>query len=114
MKLLTFFIQYKFQTVVVVLLSFILSGVVVVFEKQAQNQADLYALVNSKTLPRVNPESDKVIELLKNIQTAQTEQNALLAQLVSTSKAQNQTKIPPSKMNRFKSGNYKLSKGKTW
>jgi len=115
MNFLSLISQHKFQALVILLMGLILSGMGILIEQQRQNQAVLNSSLNkySANLLETN-ENKKLMELLKNIQANQVEQNALLSQLLSTSKAQAQIKIPASKMNKFKSGSYKLSKGKTW
>ena len=115
MNLLSLISQHKFQALVILLLGLMLSGMGILIEQQRQNQVVLNTLlnINSATTVEAN-ENKKLLELLKSIQATQAEQNALVAQLVSTSKAQAQLKIPASKMKQFKSGSYKLSKGKTW
>jgi hypothetical protein len=108
-------IQHKFQALVILLMGLILSGMGILIEQQRQNQVVLSALLDKNSANAVETnENKKLMELLKNVQATQAEQNALLAQLLSTSKAQAQLKIPASKMKQFKSGSYKLSKGKTW
>ncbi len=115
MNLLTLISQYKFQALVILLLGLILSSMGILIEQQRQNQAVLSTLLNKSSATTVEAnENKKLLELLKSIQATQAEQNALLAQLLTTSKAQAQLKIPASKMKQFKSGSYKLSKGKTW
>jgi len=115
MNFLSLIIQHKFQVLVILLIGLILTGMGIFYEQQRQNQVVLSALLNksSATTMETN-EYKKLQELLKNIQATQVEKNALLAQLLSTSKAQAQIKIPASKMNKFKSGSYKLSNAKTW
>jgi hypothetical protein len=115
MNLLTLISQHKFQGLVILLMGLMLSGMGILIEQERQNQVVLSTLLN-KNLANTEEtnENKKLMELLKNIQATQAEQNALLAQLLTTSKAQAQLKIPASKMKQFKSGSYKLSKGKTW
>lgn len=115
MNLLTLISQHKFQVLVILLMGLMLSGMGILIEQERQNQVVLSSLLNksSATLIEAN-ENTKLLELLKSIQATQAEQNALLAQLLTTSKVQAQLKIPASKMKQFKSGSYKLSKGKTW
>jgi uncharacterized protein HemX len=115
MNLLSVIIQHKFQALVILLMGLILSGMGILIEQQRQNQVVLSTLLNKKLANSLETnENKKLMELLKNIQATQVEQNAILGQLLSTSKAQALIKIPASKMNKFKSGSYKLSKGKTW
>lgn len=115
MNLLSLISQHKFQALVILLLGLMLSGMGILIEQQRQNQVVLNTLLNKNSATTVEAnENKKLLELLKNIQATQVEQNAILDQLLSTSKAQAPIKIPASKMNKFKSGSYKLSKGKTW
>lgn len=115
MNLLTLISQHKFQALVILLMGLILSGMGILYEQQSQNQVALSALLNRNSATTLGAdENKKLMGLLKSIQATQAGQNALLAQWVSASKAQAQIKISASKMNKFKSGSYKLSKGKTW
>jgi hypothetical protein len=101
--------QHKLYTVIVILLSLVLSGIVAVYQQQAENQAILQQLLGSQlTQPSVGQDLSQLVPLLKSIQSTQTEQGSLLAKLAATQSELN--KVPASKMKKFKQGAYKPAK----
>jgi hypothetical protein len=109
MKLLSLFMQHKFYSTIVILLSLILAGLVSVYQHQVENQMLLQQVLGGgKPQPAASQDTTELISLLKSIQVTQAEQNKLLAKLATTQPEPN--KVPASKMKKFKHGAYRPAK----
>jgi uncharacterized protein HemX len=109
MNLLAFIYQHSYQTVIGLILSLTLCGVVFVYQQQEDTNAALQQLLKQETKTEQSSSPDEQLHtLLKSIQASQAEIKTLLSKLSANKTESN--KVPTSKMKRFKHGTFKPAK----